>query len=65
MSKSEEMLKVAETLMQLSARLSYWSQFGAAYQVRNLADEVVLLAGGLRAEEAGEVEQDLEESGEE
>lgn len=59
--KSEELVKVAETLAQLSMRLSYWNEFELAYQTRNLADEITLLAGGLRIEEAGEVELDLEE----
>lgn len=63
MSKSEELVKVAETLAQMATRLTYWGEFSLAYQVRNLVDELTLLAGGLRIEEGGQVEVDLGESG--
>lgn len=63
MSKSEELIKVAETLSQLSTRMTYWAEFSLAYQISNLAEEITLLAGGLRVEEAGEVALALEESG--
>ena len=65
MLKCEELVKVAETLAQLATRLTYWSEFAFAFQVGNLAEEITLLAGGMRVEEAGEVAVDLEEVREE
>lgn len=50
MSKSEEMLQVAETLAQLSTRLIYWAEFSLSFRVGELVEEVTLLAGGLRVE---------------
>lgn len=60
MAKSEELEVVAETLAQMSTRLTYWSEFDLAFRVQNLASEVTLLAGGLRVEEENKVDLGIE-----